>query len=1321
MLTSVTNPESGPAPRSAIAVIGLAGRFPGARDVRAFWTNLRDGVESIHAFTDEELLAAGESPGRLRDPSYVKACGRLGDIDKFAATFFGMSPRDAAVFDPQHRLFLECAWEAFEHAGYVAERYAGPVGVFASSGASEYMMYNLVRNRRIMDSVGAWLVRHTGNDPSFLATRVSYELNLRGPSMNLQTACSSSLLAIHVACQNLLNCECDMALAGGATVYPEQNRGYSYGEGEILSPDGHCRAFDARATGTVMASAVGCVVLKRLDDALRDGDNVLAVVLGSAINNDGSDKVGYLAPSVAGQARVVGEALAVAGVNAEDVSYVEAHGTGTVIGDPIEVAALTEAFRATTDKTSFCAIGSLKTNIGHAGEAAGVCSFIKTVLALEHRQIPPSLHYHEPNPQIDFAGSPFFVNDRLREWTMPSGKHRIAGVTALGAGGTNVHVLVEEAPSRVAPAADAGAQMLVLSAKTASALDQASQNLAAHLREHPDVSIADVAYTLQTGRKEFGFRRAIVAADAQDAADALERGATSRAMTSHYKGETPAVVFMFPGGGSQYGGMGSDLYARERVYRDAVDECLSSLAGPLGTTIRALLLAASSEADAASERLESPSLTLPALFPTEYAVAKLLESWGVMPTAMIGHSAGEYAAACLAGVLSARDAMALVALRGRLFESVPEGSMLSVALPEEQVRPFLGDRLSLAAINGPSLCVVAGPALSISDLETTLRARDVGCTRVPFRVAAHSSVVEPILAEFEEFVRTIDLCPPRTPFVSNLSGTWITDAEATDPGYWARHLRETVRFNSGIQTLLEKPNRVLVEVGPGRTLASFVRQQPDKTIAIATTLRRPRKEESDRAFLMGTLGRLWVSGVALDEAKLFAGKAPRRVNLPTYPFERQRYWIDPDPVTIPGERGGDLEKSVDIERLADGLRAPLSPSATDPADGSGPLFARQHLNATFVAPRDSIERELAAIWSDLLGVDEIGVHDDFFELGGQSLIAVRVFQRIGKRYQLELPLATLLDAPTIADCAVLLRRRLGVSEEQGAAAEQVPAVESATSRAPALQALVTIRPGKEWPPLFCVHGAGGNVLNFRDLARALRGSRPFYGLQACGVDGITAPLETIEQMASAYLPKIREVQPEGPYLLAGYSGGGLVAFEMAQRLHAAGQDVKLLALIDTFHPQIPVRTLTMRRRLGRLRDERLRYVAEALTRRWDHLREPAYLRTIEEHRARREPVPLELRDLHLTRIFDTAAWRYRPSPWPGRVLLFRATEVAYIFRDAGPHRGWDRDVLGGIDVVPVPGDHSTIVLGRNAEVLARGLSAAIERAQAPASQLRVAG
>ena len=896
----------------AFAIIGMSGRFPGAENPAALWAKLRAGAESITFFSDEELLAAGESPERLRDPAYVKASGRLADIDKFDAAFFGMSPRDAAVFDPQHRVFLECAWEAFENAGYLAERFDGPVGVFAASGGAEYLMHNLLPNRQVMESVGAWLVRHTGNDSNFLATRVSYELDLNGPSMSVQTACSSSLAAVHVACQSLLNGECDMALAGGSTIYPEQNRGYLYKEGEILSPDGHCRAFDAHSAGTVMSSAVGCVIIRRLEDAVRDGDRILAIIRGSAINNDGSQKVGYLAPSVTGQARVVSEALAIAGIEPEDVSYIEAHGTGTLIGDPIEITALTQAFRAGTDKRQYCAIGSLKTNIGHTGEASGICGFIKTILALQHREIPPSLHYETPNPQADLPDSPFFVNTQLREWTVPAGKPRIAGVTSLGAGGTNVHVLVEEAPDPLPGVPARAHQLLVLSARSPGALEQATQNLASHLRANAGVNLGDQAFTLLAGRKQFAHRRAVVVKDAADAVTALEAPDQKRLMTKHWKQEhAPSVFFMFPGGGAQYARMGADLYEQEPTYRAAFDEALAHLEPGLRADVRALALAQSADTTIASASLDAPSRALPALLATEYAIAKLLSAWGIAPAAMIGHSAGEYAAACLAGVITLREAMSLVALRGRLFETVPEGGMLSAALPAIEAREFMGPELSFAAINAPSLCVLSGPVAAIATAEAALRAREIECTRVHINVAAHSAMVEPVLAEFERFCRTIRFQRPQIPFISNVSGTWISDEEATDPTYWVRHLRSTVRFGDGVQKLIEMSEGVFCEIGPGRTLTSLLRQQPGKVAAVTPTLRHPREEGSDLAFLLGAVGRMWVAGLPLDEVR-FLGEGHRRAALPTYPFERQRYWIDPDKSAPERAPSTALRKSADI-------------------------------------------------------------------------------------------------------------------------------------------------------------------------------------------------------------------------------------------------------------------------------------------------------------------------------------------------------------------------------------------------------------------------
>ena len=876
---------------SSIAIVGMSGRFPGAPNVATFWENIREGRETIRVFTEQELLAAGERPELLRDPAYVKACGYLDDIDKFDAAFFGISPRDAAVFDPQHRLFLECASEAFEDAGYVGAKIGGPVAVFAASGASEYFTYNLVTNEEVLRSIGAWLLRHTGNDPNFLATRVSYELDLVGPSMNVQTACSSSLVAVHLACQSLLNGECDVALAGASTIYPEQ-LGYMYRPGEILSPDGHCRAFDAQAGGTVMASAVGCVILKRLSDAVRDGDCIRAVIRGSALNNDGSDKVGYLAPSVGGQARVISEALDLAGVAPEDVSYIEAHGTGTLIGDPIEIAALVQAFGPEVQRQS-CAIGSVKSNIGHAGEAAGMCSLIKTICALEHRELPPSLHYQTPNPQADLSNSPFFVNASLRPWSVAPGKTRIAGVTSLGAGGTNAHVILEEGPPRpLQTRGDAASQLLLLSSRSSAALDVATRNLASHLRAHPEQPLDEVAFTLMAGREAFEVRRSLVASDAAAAAAYLETADPQRVFTGKAVREPISTAFLFPGGGAQYAGMGAELYEKEPVYRDAVDACLSVVQPRLKVDLRRLMFPPPDEVAKADKQLEAPSLALPALFAVEYALAMLLQSWGLLPAALIGHSAGEYAAACISGVFSMPDAISLVALRGMLFEKLPRGAMLSIALPEEQVRSLLGSELSLAAVNGPSLCVASGPVDAIARLESKLAADEIEHARVHIDVAAHSSMLEPILSEFERFCRPIAFQKPKIPFVSNLTGTWITDAEAMDPAYWVRHLRNTVRFDQGARTLLASGSRALLEVGPGRTLASLCRQQPGKAAVVATALRHPNEAASDVAFLKEAVGRLWVAGIEIDPTRFFAPDSQRRVSLPTYPFERQRYWID---------------------------------------------------------------------------------------------------------------------------------------------------------------------------------------------------------------------------------------------------------------------------------------------------------------------------------------------------------------------------------------------------------------------------------------------
>lgn len=873
-----------------IAIIGASGRFPGADDLEQFWDNLREGRESIRELSDQELHEAGTTLRDLHDPQFVRRAGYLDGVAAFDAAFFGIAPRDAAVMDPQHRIFLELAWQALEDAGYDAERCAGPLAIYAGSGLSLYCARNLMHNKKLLDAMGEFAIRHTANDRNFLATYAAYKLNATGPSMNVQTACSSALVAVHLAVQSLLNGECDVALAGAVALhFPQQ--GYVYREGEILSVDGHCRAFDASSTGTVYGSGAGIVVLKRLQDALADRDDIRSVLLASAINNDGSDKVGFMAPSVSGQAGAIAQALELAAVPVESISYVEAHGTGTRIGDPIEVAALREAFGARTKRRGFCGIGSVKTNIGHLGEAAGIAGLLKVVLSMRAGLLPKSLHFQKPNPELGLAESPFQVVTETRAWPSAPGAPRRAGVTALGAGGTNAHVILEQAPQPVATVpASRGEQLLVFSAKSEAALQDAARHLAAHLQARPEQALADVAYTLQVGRKAFEQRGFVVAGDHAGAARSLEGSWTRGAA----RGAPPRLVFLFPGGGAQYPGMGAELYQREPVFRAALDECAALLQSAHGVDLRQLLHGTAQD-EAAQQRLQEPEAALPALFSTAYAMARQLLGWGLEPSAMIGHSLGEYVAACLCGVFSLQDALAMVVERARLMQSVGKGGMLAVALPAEVLRARLGAGLALAAINGPAQCVVTGSLVELDVLHDALVAEDVDVARLRFGMAAHSSMLDPVLDGFERFCQRVKFSPPTRRFISNLTGTWA-DGQVSTPRYWVRHLRETVRFADGLATVLGEGDTVFLEVGPGRALTSLARQQPRRPIAAVTTLRHVDEAVSDVKYLLSAAGQLFVAGVELDwEKGLHGGEPRRRVQLPGYPFQRQNHWIEPDP------------------------------------------------------------------------------------------------------------------------------------------------------------------------------------------------------------------------------------------------------------------------------------------------------------------------------------------------------------------------------------------------------------------------------------------
>ncbi|CAM2006331.1 non-ribosomal peptide synthetase/type I polyketide synthase [Acanthopleuribacter pedis] len=881
---------------SDIAIIGMAGRFPGADTIDAFWDNVRQGVESIKRFTKKELENAGVDRELLNDDDYVGARGVLNDVAGFDAGFFGFSPREAEVMDPQQRLFLEITWEALESAGYNPETFPGRIGCFAGVTRSEYFINNIMTNPRLERALGPFQIMLL-NDKDFLPTRVAFKFNLRGPALNVQTACSTSLVAIHQACRSLISGECDQALAGGVSIQVPQVSGYLYNEGGIHSPDGHVRAFDAEAKGMVVSSGAGVVLLKRLDEAVADGDNIHAVIRATAINNDGANKVGYTAPSVDGQAEVIAETHAVAGINAESVTYIETHGTGTNLGDPIEIAALNKAFRYGTQKSGFCRIGSLKSNVGHLDSAAGVAGLIKTALSLKHKLMPPSLHFKNPNPDIDFESTPFVVNTDLHVWEHGDTPRR-AGISSFGIGGTNAHALLEEFTGKIESDEGRDFHVLTLSARTPDALQSHRENLLSHLKNNPDQNLADIAFTLMTGRKLFANRCSLVVGNVAEAISILEDGDTKKIHTGFESKQPKPVVFMFSGQGAQYPQMGRDLYENEPYFKEQVDHCADLLKPWFGSDIRDLIYPEITDEEgrkAAAAELNKTSNTQPALFVIEYATAKTWLHWGVKPQFMIGHSIGEYVAACIAGVVSLEDALRMVTVRGRLMFAQPTGSMLAVPMPAAEAEPKLPANLTVAAINMPSRCVVAGPTDAIEGFKTTLEGEEIKSTVLHTSHAFHSAMMDGMLDEFTNEVRKLKLNPPQIPYVSNLTGKWITDAEATDPSYYAQHLRQAVRFADGVETLLEKGDQLLLEVGPGKALATFARGQVRRKgdSKVITSLRHPKDQLSDIRFLQEALSQLWVEGVAFDFGTLYADQKRRRVPLPTYPFERRRFWVDP--------------------------------------------------------------------------------------------------------------------------------------------------------------------------------------------------------------------------------------------------------------------------------------------------------------------------------------------------------------------------------------------------------------------------------------------
>ncbi len=991
-------------PSASVAIVGMAGRFPGAESVAALWRNVLASAEAITVFTPEELRAAGVPEADLSNPDYVPARGLITQPEAFDAPFFGIGQREAALMDPQQRLFLETCWHALEDGAIDPKTFAGLIGVWGglSTGMTNntYLMSNLHGTGVLQpeDRLPAML----GNENDYLTTRVSYKLNLRGPSVNVQTACSTSLVAVAQACQALATWQCDAALAGGVSVSYPQREGYLFQEGGIGSPDGHCRPFDAAAQGTVFSNGVGVVLLRRLDDALADGHTIYAVIRGAATNNDGAAKVSFAAPSVDGQAEVIAMAHAVADVSPGSIAYVETHGTGTLLGDPIEVAALTKAFRAGgATGVGYCALGSVKSHVGHLDSAAGVAGLIVAAHAVRDGQLPPVRHFQTPNPKCHFAASPFMVASAARPWPSAASPRR-AGVSSFGIGGTNAHVVIEEPPARP-PRSEprASSALLVWSAKSAAALQQATTNLAAHLVSHQHVPLSDLAHTLRIGRQGFAHRRTLVCRDHTDAVAALTSGDSLRIAGGVSTLGSPAVTFMFAGGGAQHVNMARGLMADAPVFRAELERCWAAM--PHGFDVVAAMHPPAGEAAVAAAQLERPSVGLPALFAVEYALARQWMAWGVRPSALIGHSMGEYTAACLAGVMSLEDALGLVHLRGQLFETLAPGGMVGVPLAAADLEASLEPGLSIAAVNAADSCVVSGPPDALAALVGRLDREGVECRRLHIAVAAHSVMVEPIMGEFERYVRTLSLHPPSIPIVSNVTGTWLSADDACSPDYWVRHLRRTVRFADGLGTLLADPGRILVEVGPGATLSSFARQHPllGPSHAVQPSLRHMRDASDDMVVLLQALGRLWTLGVSPDWAALPGATDARRVTLPLYPFERRPYLLEP--VAAPAAPVAPPPIAV--------------PSFNPPSTPVTSMTSTTAPPAPSVRPRaERIADRLSELLQKLSGMtaQELDPRVSFLEMGFDSLFLTQASLRFKNEFKVRITFRQLFeDAPTI--------------------------------------------------------------------------------------------------------------------------------------------------------------------------------------------------------------------------------------------------------------------------------------------------------------------
>lgn len=1220
-----------------IAVIGMAGRFPGAKNISEFWDNLVNGRETITHFTIEELTGNGLNPEILtNNDNYIKSRGIVDNIDKFDAEFFGYTPMDAKTMDPQHRIWLETAWNALEDASCDPNSYKGAIGVFVGSLYNTYLMNHVIRDQeslekylRIYEPDSFQIM--INNDGTFLPTKTAYKLNLRGPAISVQTACSTSLVAIAQACQSLFSYESDACIAGGVSLFLPQESGYTYQKGAINSPDGHCRPFDSESNGTVAGNGVGAVVLKRLDDAIADNDHIYAVIKGWGINNDGNKKVSYMAPSVDGQAEAIMLAQDIADVDPEDIGYIEAHGTATPLGDPIEIAALTKAFQAKTNKTQFCAIGSVKSNVGHLDTAAGVTGFIKACLSAYHRQIPPTVHFKNPNPNINFSRTPFYVLDKLKTWT--SEKPLIVGVSSFGIGGTNAHVILQE-PKRqeVSEKKSSSPQLIVLSAKSEAALNRRKEDLATFGQSNQDFDLEDLAFTLQTGRSPMNYRSFSVVDGNEALADTSFAGSFIDSISTN---ESRSLVFMFPGQGAQYVNMGRNLYENVPLCKDIFTQCFQIFEKETGTNFKNILFAPNADEET-EQILSRTEFTQPALFIVEYVVAKYLQSLDINPEMLIGHSIGEYAAACLSGVFSLEDALKIVIKRGQLMQKMPSGKMMVVKSTEDELNRIKDNLFEIAAVNAPGYCTISFKTENSELVDNLLKASNIESIPLNTSHAFHSSAFDPILDEFARYVDHFEPQSPQIPFISCLTGKFITSELATTGKYWANQLRNTVLFEKGIKTILESGNYILLEVGPNTHLTSLAKRSIDaKTkCPIIATIGKP-ENENEQSKLLVSIGQLWAKGFNLNFGALHGNSTPKKIVLPSYPFEPKRHWIDKVPFT------GIQSKSEPVINIA--------------------------ANSVSISDKTEVKQENTALDTiavlkqmlcDLSGLEPIEVKQNlsFAYLGLESLFLAQYAQVIEKRFKINIKFRQLIqEFPNLELLAKYIDENLKSNPSQTSNVN--------TRKIKSGGNLVILKPDGENLPFTMVFGDICNTY----LPRLVDQKHPYWGFMHSGSDGEKIGFKSIEEMAKSYVDELIAYRPNGPYLIGGYSFGGIVAFEMAVQLQKRGFEIPMLIMIDSLNP------LKRKRRISL---EGAKYIFNKI-----------YKKTIYQIASKkRESMPIDYRNAYIMNIYSILWNKYKPTRFEGNVILFKSSEN----RSKYKYLGWDEHSKS-VDLIELKGNHQQII------------------------------